>query len=152
MQLSPKSIFIGLVAFGLPIAVAVGWTLADPRQPSAASPGGGTGGIGAAAPEQGAGDGRPVTTVRYSTGPGRPQVSPSAATSAAVPLAPSLSVSPSSSRPPLVNAPIPVQSDSTLPLPPLNNPPVPTPTEIVEEPGPSTSSSGEPSGDPSAQP
>jgi hypothetical protein len=149
VQLTPKSVFIGLVAFGLPIAVAVGWNLAGPaRQPITATPNGGTGGIGAAAPAQGAGNGEPVP-VRYSAQPNRPPATPPS-TIVSVPAsvtAPSTAV-----RPPSATPPVPTPSDSALPLPPLDQPPVPTPTEITEVPGPSTSSSADPSGAPTPQP
>lgn len=39
--MSPKSLFLGIVAFGLPIAVTIGWTLGgEPAPPAAPAPGG----------------------------------------------------------------------------------------------------------------
>ena len=152
MQLSPKSVFIGLVAFGLPIAVAVGWNLAGPaRQSVTGTPHGGTGGIGAAAPAQGAGNGEPVP-VRYSAQPHR---APATAPSTIVSVPASVTVPSSAARPPSATPPAPVPSDSAPPLPPLpplNQPPVPTPNEITSEPDPSSSSSADPSGVPVPQP
>ncbi len=44
MRLSPKSLFLGIVAFGLPIAVTAGWTLGgEPAPPVAPAPGGESG-------------------------------------------------------------------------------------------------------------
>jgi hypothetical protein len=149
VQLSPKSIFVGLVAVGLPIAIAIGWNLAGPvRPPAAATLDGGTGGIGAAAPDEGAGDGDPLTSVRYSARPYRP---PATSPSTIASLPASATVAPASGSPSSPAAPVSgPSSSSSVPLPPLDNPPVPTPTEIVDVPGPS--SSADPSGPPSSQP
>jgi hypothetical protein len=52
VRLSPKSIFLGIVALGLPITVTIGWTFGDPPAgPSVPAPDG-AGGIGGA-PAQG---------------------------------------------------------------------------------------------------
>jgi hypothetical protein len=148
VQLSPKSIFVGLVAIGLPIAIAVGWNLAGPvRQPATATLNGGTGGIGAAAPDEGAGNGEPLTSVRYSARPARP---PATSPSTIASLPASAPVPPASGSPSSVAPPASGPSSSSAPLPPLDQPPVPTPTEIVDVPGPS--SSADPSGAPSSQP
>lgn len=148
MRLSPKSIFFGLVAFGLP--VAVGWTLAGPpKRPSVTSLPTGTGGIGAAPgrtdPDEA------VTDVRYQPRQNR-NASPSAVASGA-PL-PSL---PAASTAPAVTPsaePAPTGSAVVDPLPELTAPPVPTPTEVTSEPSPPAPPPAEPSGtgEPSAQP
>ena len=72
VRLSPKSVFIGLVALGLPISMAIGWTLApQTRRPAAvdtpARGGLGAGGIGAAPGRVARPD--PVTAVEYSPQP-----------------------------------------------------------------------------------
>ncbi len=48
VRLSPKSLFLGIVAFGLPIAVTAGWTLGGEPVPPVAPAPGGEGGIGTA--------------------------------------------------------------------------------------------------------
>ena len=48
VRLSPKSLFLGIVAFGLPIAVTTGWTLGGETAPPAAPAPGGEGSIGTA--------------------------------------------------------------------------------------------------------
>jgi hypothetical protein len=122
VRLTPKSIFFGLVALGLPFAVTVGWTLADrtvTAPPAVAAPAG-AGGIGSApAPDASI---EPVTPVHYDNRPPRATaVRPSV--SASVP--PAL---PSSS------APGGLPSRTLSPLAPLTDPPVPTPTTVTSEP------------------
>lgn len=140
MRLSPKSIFFGLVALGLPFAVTVGWTLADravTAPPAVAAPAG-AGGIGSApAP---AASIEPVTPVDYGNRPPRgTAVRPSASASAPAALMPSSS------------APGGLPSLSLSPLPPLTDPPVPTPTTVTSEPPspsatPPTSATPDPTG------
>jgi hypothetical protein len=122
VRLTPKSIFFGLVALGLPFAVTVGWTLADravTAPPAVAAPAG-AGGIGSApAP---AASIEPVTPVDYGGRPPRgTAVRPSVPASAPAAL-------PSSS------APGGLPSLTLSPLPPLTDPPVPTPTTVTSEP------------------
>ena len=146
MQLSPKSIFLGLVALGLPIAVAVGWTLATPaRKPVEVSAPAGTGGIGAGgsdgigkAPRR-PGLSQPLTEV---------QLMPRPVASATLPpvTAPSGAPVPTSAAPSAVEA-----SEVSLP-PVLNEPPVPTPTEITDVPSPPAAPSATPSASPSTNP
>jgi hypothetical protein len=144
VQLSPKSVFFGLLAFGLPIAVTIGWTLAAPaRRPSAASVPGGAGGIGAA-PER-VETAEPVTAVRYSSGPYRPPAASAATSASPPPTTPPTTTSASPAAPPPA---APASGPATL-VPPLILPPVPTPTEITTVPGPSESPSGDPSAGPS---
>ncbi|WP_433298568.1 hypothetical protein ACQP2F_43800 [Actinoplanes sp. CA-030573] len=141
MRLSPKSIFFGLVAFGLPISVAIGWTLATPprRPASVGAPagvgglgtGGGSGAIGTAPRRDGgggAGGSQPLTEVQYSPRP--------AITSTAVPPA---ATAPSAAPTATTVPPVVTVTESSLP--PLDEPPVPTPTEITTVP----SSSADPS-------
>ncbi|MCM4077261.1 hypothetical protein [Paractinoplanes hotanensis] len=138
------------MAFGLPVAVAVGWNLAVPvKRPAAVGVPGGEGVLGAA-PARTATE--PVA-VRYSARPYRPvpTVTPTAsATSVAVPSAPSRSPAATVVPPPASPSPGPSES-VVIPLPPLDQPPVPTPTEVSSWPAepaePSTSSSA-----PAAQP
>jgi hypothetical protein len=137
VQLSPKSIFFGLVAFGLPIAVAVGWTSATPhRSVSEVSLPGGAGGIGAAPLR--AGTTTPVTA-RYSPSPDpSPTASPT----------PSGKVSPPTHRvssPPSATPSAPSTSEPESAWPTLTQPPVPTPTDIVVTDDPSTPVTVDPS-------
>ena len=142
MRLSPKSIFFGLVALGLPVAVTIGWQLATPATRSAAvEVPGGAGGLGDA----------PARHARPA---------PAAASSSSVaPLPsvmPSISVSPVVSTPagPLVSthvtsgptgtATAPPTEASQDPLPPLTMPPVPTPTDPTD-PSASASAGASPS-------
>ena len=136
MRLSPKSIFFGLIALGLPFAVTVGWALADPAvevPPVAAAPAG-AGGFGSApAP---AASTEPVTPVDYGTrAPRVSVVAPSASISA-----PAASTAGSAS-------PGGLPSLSLSPLPPLTDPPVPTPTTATSAP-PSPSATPPDSADP----
>ena len=48
MRLSPKHIFLGIVAFGLPIALTTGWALGVPTPDGGAGTPQGAAGIGAA--------------------------------------------------------------------------------------------------------
>jgi hypothetical protein len=123
VRLSPKSVFFGLVALGLPFAVTVGWTLADravTTPPVVAAPAG-AGVIGSApAP---AVSSEPVTPVDYGNRPPRATaVRPSASASAPAALTPSSSAAGG------------LPSVSLSPLPPLTDPPVPTPTTVTSEP------------------
>lgn len=145
MRFSPKSIFVGLVAIGLPIAVTVGWNLATPAKPPSATGASvdGAGGLGTA-PER-ASTSRPDTAVRY---PARPAPSASSPITAEV------------SRPPLVTGGAPTapaappSATPSSPAPPvLTLPPVPTPTDPGEpSESTSTSPSPSPSSSASAQP
>lgn len=131
------------MAFGLPIAVTIGWTLATPaRRPTLAGPPGGAGGIGAA-PERTV-TAEPLSAVRYPSRPFRPPTSPAVSTSP----------TPAPSGPPAPTSPAPSPSSSAASLlPPLTLPPVPTPTEeATSTADPSTPPSLDPSVDPSTQP
>jgi hypothetical protein len=148
VRLSPKSIFFGLVAFGLPIAVVAGWTLAGPtKRPSAASLPSGAGGIGAA-PER-TGPDQPVNDVPYR---GRPDRKPSPVASGA-PL-PSLATASTAPTVTPSAGPAPTGTTEGTPLPELTDPPVPTPTEVTTEPSPPAPPTASPStsGETSAQP
>jgi hypothetical protein len=143
VRLSPKSIFFGLVAFGLPVSVAIGWTLATPPKGHAAvgasagtGLGAGPNGVLGPAPRHGGGT-QPLTEVQYSPRPIRSAVLPPVAS------APSAAPTPTTA-PPIVVLP------SVSSLPTLDQPPVPTPTEITTTPSASTDPST--STDPSAQP
>lgn len=148
VRLSPKSVFVGLVAVGLPVAVLIGWNLATPeKRPAAVGVPGGEGALGTAptSPKQ-----EPVA-VRYTAQPHRPPV-PAASASApgAITVAPSSSPIPTTVPP----TPTPSPTPSTTPsddLPPLTLPPIPTPTEITTPPSwdPLPSPSSEP---PSSEP
>jgi hypothetical protein len=141
VRLSPKSIFIGLVALGLPVSVAIGWIMATPTRGPAAVSIPGIGGLGTAAGNDAVGAAperalpRPATTVKFSPQPARsaavllPATAPSAAPTA-------------TTLPPVTELP-------TSTLPTLDQPPVPTPTEIEVPPTGSTSASAAPSGQPS---
>ena len=122
MRLTPKSIFFGLVALGLPFAVTVGWTLADravTAPPGVAAPAA-AGGMGSAPTP--AASIETVTPVDYGNRPPRgTAVRPSASASAPA-------AQPSSS------APGGLPSLTLSPLPPLTDPPVPTPTTVPSEP------------------
>jgi hypothetical protein len=141
VRLSPKSIFFGLVALGLPVAVTIGWQLATPATRSAAvgAPGG-AGGLGDA----------PVhhpkpALVPASSSPVAPlpsvgaSVSPSVAVS--TPVGPVVTGGLTSAPTGTPSAP-PTEA-SQDPLPPLTMPPVPTPTE-PDDPSSSASASASP--------
>jgi len=140
VRLSPKSIFFGIVALGLPFAVTVGWTLGEPvaaPPPAVAAPAG-EGGMGAAPAR--ASTPAPVTPIRYGSRPPRDtSAAPSAASTA--PAAEPPDSAPPSGPPTL----------SLDPLPPLTDPPVPTPTMVTSAPPPpsataSSSASPDPTG------
>jgi hypothetical protein len=142
VRLSPKSIFFGLVALGLPVAVTIGWQLATPATRSAAvdSPGG-AGGMGDA-PARHA---KPASaSVASSPAAPVPSVMPSVLSSAAVstPVGPAVSGLVTTTSTALPTAP-PTEA-SQDPLPPLTEPPVPTPTE-PDAPTPTASASTSPS-------
>jgi hypothetical protein len=136
VRLSPKSIFFGIVALGLPFTVTVGWTLGTPAAvPAAVSAPGGSGTIGAA-PQRGVTS--PVTAADYAAEPPRDTASTAASTA---PVA-----VPSSTA-----APADTVTVTLSPLPTLTDPPVPTPTLVTSAPPipsatPSTSTSAEPGG------
>jgi len=144
VRLSPKSIFIGLVALGLPIAVTVGWTLATPaRKPVEVGAPAGTGGLGAGGSD---GIGRAPRRAGIPQPPAEVRLTPRPAASAKLPpvTAPSGVPRPTSAAPSAVEA-------SAVSLPPvLNEPPVPTPTEITEVPSGPAAPSASPSASPSA--
>jgi hypothetical protein len=114
------------VALGLPISVAIGWTLATPvRRPApVGAPATGHGGAGAgalgASPER-AGTSGPVTVVDYSGRPARPVASAAPASLAPAPV--------TRATPSATATPSPTHTISALPS--LTLPPVPTPTEIT---------------------
>jgi hypothetical protein len=144
VRLSPKSIFFGLIALGLPISVVIGWTLATPlRSPASVGAsagtgglgtGGGTGGIGAA-PRRGD-PSQPVTEVQYAPRPAPSSVIPPATAPSSAPMP--------------TTAPPSAATSAEPPLPTLDQPPVPTPTEISVTPTVSTGPSA--GADPSEQP
>jgi len=113
------------VALGLPIAVAVGWTLATPaRKPAEVSAPAGTGGVGAGGS---GGIGKAPRRPGAAQPPAELPLIPRPAASATLPpvTAPSGAPVPTSAAPSALEA-------STVSLPPvLNEPPVPTPTEIT---------------------
>jgi hypothetical protein len=122
VRLSPKYVFSGIVAFGLPFAVTMGWLLGTPvEKPPVASAPGGAGGIGAA-PERVV-TSQPVTPADYASQPPLPgaPVSPAPTTPAST--APLITAGPSASG-----------SPPSSPPPVLDMPPVPTPTEIFDPP------------------
>jgi hypothetical protein len=122
VRLSPKYVFSGIVAFGLPFAVTMGWLLGTPvERPPVASAPGGAGGIGAA-PERVV-TAQPVTPADYASQPPRPGAPASPALTTPATTAPSITASPAASG-----------SPSSAPPPVLNMPPVPTPTEIFDPP------------------
>ena len=140
MRLSPKSIFVGLIALGLPFAVTFGWTLGNPftsdKPPSAATPGG-SGAIGTA-PVKDTTSPRPVWL------PGRYEAGTPARAATAAPSAPPVAPEIASPSSPATASPGgPLVTVTTLP--PLTDPPVPTPTMVTSEPPPPTAT---PSSDP----
>ncbi|BCY15189.1 hypothetical protein L3i22_102770 [Actinoplanes sp. L3-i22] len=124
MRLSPKSVFIGLVAIGLPFAVVVGWAMGTPvvRTDSALDSGGagGSGGLGVAP-----GRTRPATA-GYAGRPADAGPSPVVVVSSTVI---TKTVTVAASAPP---ATVPTSS----PPPILSMPPVPTPTQVTGPPDP----------------
>ena len=126
MRLSPRSVFFGLVSFGLPIAVTVGWVLGETEEkPVAERAPAGAGAFGTA-PEQ-PHTSKPLTAVEWST-------PATTAPRAAGTTTPSVAVT-SGAVPPTPSPPI------------LSLPPVPTPTMVTSEPPspsatPSSSSEG----------
>jgi len=146
VRVSPKTIFFGLVALGLPVSVAVGWTLATPaRKPAHVGAPAGTGGLGAGAGSGGIGTAprragsQPLTEVQFSPRPPAPSaVVPPVAT------APSAAPSPTAAA-----ASSAAVESSASPLPTLIDPPVPTPTEITVTPTVTDSPSADPSATPS---
>jgi hypothetical protein len=140
VRLSPKSIFFGIVALGLPIAVTIGWTLGTPTKAPASTAGlgrvGGEGGIGAAPVKPT--ESRPVTPAGYGATAATP--TPSAVLSSPVPT--------TAVAPPPSATPGPPSLPTESPLPSLGGlPPVPTPTEITD---PSTSASAPAGSEPEA--
>ncbi|WP_162181500.1 hypothetical protein [Actinoplanes friuliensis] len=140
MRLSPKPIFFGLVALGLPFAVTVGWTLGTPAPaPPAVSAPGGAGGIGIA-PTKAA---KPATGTVVDWSP--PATRPVAVESSLPPSAVPVTVLPSAVTPSAVVSGSPSPTFTLLP-------PVPTPTAVVTTPpspsptGPSTSAEPSTSG------
>jgi hypothetical protein len=139
VRFSPKSIFVGLLAVGLPVAIAIGWTLggrALVTGPAPAAAPGGSGALGTApAPDTAdATATRPVWLPgSYDNRPGQPAAS-------AVPSPPGPGVAPPTSattttpRGPLI---------TLTTLPPLTDPPVPTPTMVTSEPPPPTATPSE---------
>jgi hypothetical protein len=138
VRLTPKTIFFGILAVGLPFAVTVGWTLGTPvtsAAPRIDAPGG-AGSLGTApAPRGAAATAGPVAPVDYVA---EPKQSPAAA-----------SIAPRAITP-ATTATTGLPTLSLSPLPPLTDPPVPTPTDISEPPSPSPTPSTEPSADPSS--
>jgi hypothetical protein len=126
VRLSPKYIFLGIVALGLPFAITVGWMLgAPPSDPNPVSAPAGAGGLGGpdgwgSAPQregtsaQGTGYDQPARGARPA--PARSAVSTAPATAA-----------------PSFAAPGPRETPPLPPLP-LTDPPVPTPTMVTSEP------------------
>ncbi|BCJ43147.1 hypothetical protein GCM10010168_01110 [Actinoplanes ianthinogenes] len=135
MFLSPKSVFIGVIAIGLPFAVVVGWALGTPKaRPVATAETGGTGGsdaLGVAPPRAKQTDGHPARPA--DTAPTSPVV---VVASTVV----TKTVTVPASAPPVTAA-------TSSPPPDLSMPPVPTPTQITgpPEPTPTPSESAPPS-------
>jgi len=130
VRLSPKSIFIGLVALGLPVAVTVGWQLATPatRSSALAEPGG-AGGLGKA----------PARPSGSTAPPPAPRTVPARLTSTVLPARPASASPPPgppvATDPPRTPSVSPTEA-SVDPLATLTAPPVPTPTEFVTMPSP----------------
>jgi hypothetical protein len=123
VRVSPKTIFFGLVALGLPFAVTMGWTLARPdvtSPPSAVAPAG-AGGMGSAPTR--AATTEPATPVDLGSQPPR-VTSPAPSASAGAPV----------TRPSSSSATGGLPSLTLSPLPPLTDPPVPTPTTVTSTP------------------
>ncbi|HEX5198378.1 hypothetical protein ACFQS1_08095 [Paractinoplanes rhizophilus] len=136
------------MALGLPISVAIGWTLATPaRKPFHVGAPAGTGGLGAGSGSGGIGTAprragsQRLIEVQFSPRPLTPSsVVPPIAS------APSAAPSPTTAIP---SGSAPIES-SASPLPTLIDPPVPTPTEITVTPSASDAPSADPSATPSA--
>lgn len=127
MRLSPKSIFFGLVAFGLPVAVTIGWTVASPtRPPAQVGAPGGAGALGAAPARDGAG--RPNTTVRYATSPTHTPPPPTPLRPESVAVIPPRTTAPAPTAPTAPPSATPSESTDLE----LTMPPVPTPTDPDE--------------------
>ncbi|MGA5303449.1 hypothetical protein ACPCHT_26225 [Nucisporomicrobium flavum] len=140
MRLTPRTVFLGLVALGLPFAVSVGWALGSPDEaPPAVSAPGGAGALGSApvasAVPESVGDWvprapKPVSVVK----PVRPSASASAAPSSGTPSAPmSGSAAPSLTEPPVPTPasvfPTPPDPDATTA--PTSATPVPSGLRLV---------------------
>jgi hypothetical protein len=136
VRLSPKSVFLGVVALGLPFSVTVGWQLGHPDATPSPVSGPAGGGILGSAPAR-ATTPEPVTVVDWSSPAPRTRTSAQRTT------------------PPASSSPSPVQPSpgaaSAGPLPTLTVPPVPTPTDVTNPPSspsatPSASATPKPSG------
>lgn len=137
MRLSPKSVFFGIVAFGLPVAATIGWILGAPatQAPAAgrAIGGAGAGGIGAA-PAERVSTSKPVAATGTASQPASPSSAPVLILPSSLP----------GSSAPVVPAPVASSSSAPPLLPPLTlPPPVPTPTEILPpgDPAPTSTTS-----------
>lgn len=131
--LSPRLLFLGIVALGLPFAVAVGWSLGVPAAPAAPPPAAapaGAGGLGAAPARTSS---APVKVVDYSSRLSRVPAGRSPAAGRAV-------------TRPRMSSP----AGSPRPAPALTDPPVPTPTAVV--PSAPESPSAAPPDSPAPQP
>ncbi|WIM96120.1 hypothetical protein ACTOB_008280 [Actinoplanes oblitus] len=138
MLLSPKSVFIGVLAVGLPFAVVVGWALGTPKAHSVASAEiGGTGGSDAL------GVAPPHTRQSPDGHPARPAGgAPSSIVVVSSTVITQTVTVPASATPSAAAA-------TSSPPPILSTPPVPTPTQITgpPEPTPTPSDSVPPSTD-----
>ncbi|MEV6629872.1 hypothetical protein AB0M54_03855 [Actinoplanes sp. NPDC051470] len=148
MRLSPRSIFVGVIALGLPFALTVGWVLGGHHltstPPATAGPGGS--GLLGTAPARATDDSAPRWLPgRYENRPAAP--APSSAASAPAALA--LPVTPPSSGAETQAGPRGGPLTTLPTLPPLTDPPVPTPTMVTSEPPPPSAT---PSSSPSATP
>lgn len=134
MRLSPKYVFFGILALGLPFAVTVGWTLGTPvPAPTAVGAPAGEGALGRA-------PARPTATA--ATGVDYPSRTLRTSATAIPPSTAPVVLGPSSAPAATVTVPQPS-------LPPLTDPPVPTPTTVTSAPpSPSPTPSGSVSPDP----
>jgi hypothetical protein len=120
VRLSPKYLFFGIVALGLPLAVAVGWALGTPSTvPAEASAPAGAGSMGTAPrraePSPSGAAGGSAYRQRPASTPTTPPVT-----------VPPVSVAPRPAGPPPVTTPD-VRGSAQ---PTLTAPPVPTPTDV----------------------
>jgi hypothetical protein len=127
VRLSPKSVFIGVLAVGLPFAVVVGWALGIPKERAVATAeSGGAGGSDAfgVAPLH-----TRQPTDGYSGRPARPADGAPAPVVVVSSTVVTKTITVPASAPPVTVA-------SSSPPPILSMPPVPTPTQITGPPEP----------------
>ncbi|WP_436525934.1 hypothetical protein [Actinoplanes sp. HUAS TT8] len=139
MRLSPKSVFIGVLAIGFPFAVVVGWALGTPVARTAAAPE--TGGAGGS-------DGLGVAPARTHTTTGYTGHSPAGDPAPVVVI--SSTVITKTVTVPVTAPPATVPTSSPPPI--LGMPPVPTPTQITGPPDPTPTPSDSVAPSTSAEP